>query len=233
MSPDELPSLLRKSSTDVAERGPACPDEHSIAAYVDGTLGTDDREPLELHLADCSYCLAQVGLLSREHAVSATEAVPEPTIARARALAKPPARRRVFPAPQWAAAAAVVLALAVLVSLPRPPGTTSTDWRFDTPTTRTGTSHSLQLLSPGEGMTVDRTQLTVRWSAIPGARYYDVRLVTEVGDVVAEERVTGTEWHPKNRAALRPDLEYFVHVDAYVSDGNAIGSEHLSFHVSE
>jgi len=50
---------------------------------------------------------------------------------------------------------------------------------------------------------------------------------------VTEERVTGTEWRLKNPTALRPGLEYFVHVDAYVSDGKAIGSEHVSFHVSE
>jgi ribosomal protein L27 len=68
---------------------------------------------------------------------------------------------------------------------------------------------------------------------VSGARYYDVRVVTEAGDVVAEQRLTGTEWHPGSRAALRPDLEYFVRVDAYVSEGNAIGSEHVSFRVAE
>lgn len=230
MTPDDLPSLLRTSSADAPERVPTCPDEHSIAAYVDGTLETNAREPLELHLADCSHCLALVGLLSREHVVTAAEAVPEPTIARARALAQPRSRRRVSLAPQWAAAAVVVLAMATLISLPRPP---DTDWPPDAPATRTGNSPGLRLLSPGEGMTVDRTQLTVRWSPVAGARYYDARVVTEAGDVVAEERLTGTEWHPKERAALRPDLEYFVHVDAYVSDGNAFGSEHVSFHVSE
>ena len=230
MTPDELSSLLRISSTDAGERGPTCPDEHSIAAYVDGMLGTDDREPLELHLADCSHCLALVGLLSREHGVAATEAVPDQTVAQARALAKPNFRRQPFRTPAWAAAAVVVLAVAVLISLPRP---ADTGWSPDAPATRTSNSRGLQLLSPGEGTTVDRAQLTIRWSPVSGARYYDVRVVTEAGDVVAEQRLTGTEWHPASRAALRPDLEYFVRVDAYVSEGNAIGSEHVSFYVSE
>ena len=121
MTPEELSSLLRISSTDTGERGPTCPDEHSIAAYVDGMLGTDDREPLELHLADCSHCLALVGLLSREHGVAATETVPDQTVAKVRALAQPSFRRRPFRTPAWAAAAVVVLAVAVLISLPALP----------------------------------------------------------------------------------------------------------------
>lgn len=214
MTPDELPFLLRASRADATERGPDCPDEHALAAYVDGVLGPDAREPLELHLADCSYCLALIGLLSRE--------------------AEPRSRRRWFVPPQWAAAAAVaVLAVTALVRLSQPTTTADAGWQSDVPATRNGSAPSLRLLSPGEGKTVDRQELAVRWAAVPGARYYDVRVVTDTGDVVAEEHVTGTEWRPKSETALRPGLDYFVYVDAYVSEGNAIGSEHVSFRVSE
>jgi hypothetical protein len=68
---------------------------------------------------------------------------------------------------------------------------------------------------------------------VPGAHYYDVRVVTDAGDVVTEAHVTGTDWRPMELAALRTGLEYFVHVDAYVSAGKSIGSEHVSFHVSD
>lgn len=233
MTPDELSSLLRASRTDAPERDPACPDEHSIAAYVDGTLESATRERLELHLADCSHCLALVGLLSRAQEAPAAEAPPEPVITRARSLARTRSRRWGFPAPQWAAAAAVVLAVGTLVLVSQTPGPTRAIWQSDAPTVRTGTSPSLQLLSPDDGATIDRTQLTVRWSTVLGARYYDVRVVTEAGDVVIEDQVTGTEWSPKNHASLRPGLEYFVRVDAYVSEGKSIGSEHTSFQVSD
>ena len=236
MTPDELSSLLRASPTNSPGRGPACPDEHAIAAFVDGTLGTDAREPLETHLADCTHCLALVGLLSRGRAAHATESAPEPAIVRARALAQPRSRHwRPF-APQWAAAAVAVLAMAALVRLSQPSGPTADSGeRSDVPTTRTGTATlpGLRLLSPSPGTTVSRKQLIFRWTAVPGTHYYDVRVVTDAGDVVTEEHVTGTEWRLKNPTALRPGLEYFVHVDAYVSDGKAIGSEHVSFHVSE
>ena len=63
MSPNDLTSLLRRARTGHPERTPACPDEEQIAAYVDGTIEPEAREPLELHLADCDACIALVGLL--------------------------------------------------------------------------------------------------------------------------------------------------------------------------
>jgi hypothetical protein len=233
MTPDALSSLLRASQTDATEPGPACPDEHSVAAYVDGTLTDDDRDSFELHLADCSHCLALVGLLSREYTVAATDPVPELAIARARTLAQPAARRGRSFAPQWASAAVVVLAAAALVRFAVLPQSADTEWRPDAPTTRTTKSAGLSLLSPAPGSTVGRNQLAVRWTPVPGAHYYEVRVVTDAGDVVTDEQVTGTEWRPGNQAALQPGPEYFVHVDAYVSEGKSIGSEHVSFHVSE
>ncbi len=227
MTPDALSSLLRASRTDATEPGPACPDEHSVAAYVDGTLAETDRDSLELHLADCSHCLALVGLLSRERAVTTAEPVPELAIARTRTLANAGARRGRPFAPQWAAAAVVVLAAAALVRFAVLPQSA------DVPTTRTAPSPGLSLLSPGPGAIVGRNQLTVRWTPVAGAHYYDVRVVTDAGDVVTEQQVSGTEWRPRNPAALRPGLEYFVHVDAYVSEGKSIGSEHVSFRVAE
>jgi len=236
MTPDELTSLLRASPTDSPGRGRMCPDEHAIAAFVDGTLAADAREPLEIHLADCTHCLALVGLLSREHTADATKPAPEPAVARARRLAQPRSRRWGSFQPQWAAAAVVVLAVAALIRLSQPTGMApgSPD-PSEAPTIRSGKAPSsgLRLLSPGAETTVSRKQLMFRWTAVPGTHYYDVRVVTDAGDVVTEERVTGTEWRLKNPTALRPGLEYFVHVDAYVSDGKAIGSEHVSFHVSE
>jgi hypothetical protein len=230
MTPDELRSLLRASRTDTPERGPACPDEHSIAAYVDGTLETSARESLESHLADCSSCLELVGLLCGAQEATTVDALPEPALARA--LARIPSRRWGFPTPRWASAATVVLAVGILLLVAGPPDTIDTPWRSDAPTVRSATAPDLQLLSPTDGLTIDRTQLEVRWSTVPGARYYGVRVVTAAGDVVIEDQVTGTEWRPANQAALRPGLEYFVQVDAFVSEGKSIGSEHVSFHVS-
>ena len=114
MSLNDLTSLLRRAGTGHPDRTPACPDEQRIAAYVDGTLEPGEREPLELHLADCDACVALVGLLSRQRDTVDFDAVPELAIARARKLVNPGAgdgqpRRWHRYAPHWAAAAIVII----------------------------------------------------------------------------------------------------------------------------
>ena len=231
MTPEELPALLKARGAGSPERGRSCPDEHSIAAYVDGALGTEARQQLEDHLADCSHCLALVGLVSGELEENGPAAVPEASVARARTLARPRLRRLGPLPPQWAAAATVVLAVGLLLVVAQPRHPFDSDTWSGSPATRTAQSPGPQLLSPAEGATIDGAQLTVRWSGVAGARYYEVRLLTAGGDVVSDGHVVGTEWRPPNRAMLRPGLEYFVHVDAYVSEGKAVGSEYVSFRV--
>ena len=82
-------------------------------------------------------------------------------------------------------------------------------------------------------MTVDPRQLVFRWAAIPGSRYYEVRIVTEAGDVITEQRVMDTEWRPPGDLNLSPGVEYFVHVDAYPSEAKTIGSDHIPFRISD
>ena len=92
---------------------------------------------------------------------------------------------------------------------------------------------ALQVLYPSPGMTVDARRLVVRWEAIPGSRYYEVRIVTESGDVITEQRVMATEWRPPGDLNLTPGAEYFVHVDAYPSEAKTIGSDHIPFRISD
>ena len=44
---------------------------------------------------------------------------------------------------------------------------------------------------------------------------FRVPWVTDAGDVVIQQRVTGTTWRPPTQLDLQPGAEYFVHVDAY------------------
>ena len=138
--------------------------------------------------------------------------------------------------PQWAAAAVVVVALGALVRLSQPLGPTADSATgLNAPTTRAAaaSTHGLTVLSPGAGATVAVNELAVRWTPVPGAHYYDVRVVTDAGDVVTEQQVTGNEWRPTNPSALQPGTEYFVHVDAFITDDKAISSEHVAFRVAE
>ena len=236
MTPEDLPSLLCASLAEPSGRGTECPDEHQVAAYVDGTVATANRGGLETHLADCDYCLALVGLLSREREIPATEPVSHARVAHADGPARPKPRVGTRSVPQWAAAAVVVIAMAALIRLTQSPGPTESSTEgSDAPTTRSAaaTAPGLTLLSPTPGVDVNSGQLTVRWTPVPGTRYYDVRVVTDAGDVIAEEHVGGTEWSLSDPAVLQPGAEYFVHVDAFIADDKTVSSEHVAFRVAD
>jgi Putative zinc-finger len=236
MNPKDLPSLLRHRPVEDPGRGPACPDDQAIAAYVDGALDNGSRETIDIHLADCDHCLALVGLLSRELSADVGIAVPDGDLDRARGHTHSRGRRDGWRAPQWATAAVVLVAVAALVRLSQPLGPTDESVNAAVvPTTRTAvpSSSELTVLSPSQGAVVNPGRLTVRWTPVPGSRYYDVRIVTDAGDVVIAQQVTGTEWRPTVQSALQPGAEYFVHVDAFVADDKSVGSEHVAFRFSE
>jgi anti-sigma factor RsiW len=236
MNPDHLTSLLAAGAAVDPTRSAACPDEHQVAGYVDGGLDEAERQQVELHLADCRHCLALVGLLSRERDADAIESVPDEVVAPARTpvTKRPQPRWRL--APQWAAAAALVLAVPLLLQLGRNLDRgTEGQGSPDPPAARTFASSAagLQVLSPGAGTAVDAGRLSFRWTEVSGTPYYDLRIVTDAGDVVIQQRVTGTTWRPPTQLNLQPGAEYFVHIDAYLSGGKTVSSDHVPFRVSE
>jgi anti-sigma factor RsiW len=236
MHPDPLTSLLAEGATDDPGRSPECPDEHRIAGYVDGGLDEVSRAQVERHLADCRHCVALVGLLCRVRDTDASEPVPDEVLAQARALVTRAPQRRWRLAPQWAAAAALVLAVPLLLQTGRNLDRGATgQGRPETPATRTFAppEAGLHVLAPGAGAAVDARRLSFRWTEVPGTPYYDVRIVTDAGDVVIEQRVDGTSWRPSGQLDLRPGAEYFVHVDAYPSGEKAVSSGHVPFRISD
>ena len=237
MNKERLTTLLAEGAADTPGRSATCPDEHRIAGYVDGRLDEAARAQVECHLADCEHCPTLVSLLCRVRGAEAiVEPVPDELLAQARALVtqEPPRRWRL--APQWAAAATLVLAVPLLLQIGRNldrgaegqgrPAAAATRTLGPTPA-------GLQVLSPGRGTAVDARSLRFRWTEVSGTPYYDVRIVTDAGDVVIQQRVTGTTWQPPARLGLQPGAEYFVHVDAYPSGDKAVSSDHVPFRVSD
>jgi anti-sigma factor RsiW len=237
MNKERLTTLLAEGAADTPGRSATCPDEHRIAGYVDGRLDEAARAQVECHLADCEHCPTLVSLLCRVRgAEEIVEPVPDELLAQARALVtqEPPRRWRL--APQWAAAATLVLAVPLLLQIGRNldrgaegqgrPAAAATRTLGPTPA-------GLQVLSPGRGTAVDARSLRFRWTEVSGTPYYDVRIVTDAGDVVIQQRVTGTTWQPPARLGLQPGAEYFVHVDAYPSGDKAVSSDHVLFRVSD
>ena len=236
MNEDRLKMLLTPRSAAVVHRGPDCPDEHLVAGFVDGGLDSATRARIEAHLADCSHCLALVGLLCRGRDTAAVEPVPGVARERAHAPATKLPQRRWRPTPQWAAAAALVLVVPLLLLMGRNLERGSEgQGRPATAVTRTISEDpsGLQLIAPASGSAVDVQRLVFRWTEVRGTPYYDVRIVTDSGDIVVEQRVNGTSWQPSAPLKLQPGAEYFVHVDAYPSGDKAVSSGHVPFRLSD
>ena len=242
MNHDRLMSQLAAGAAVAPARAPDCPDEHVVAGYVDGGLHLTACREFERHLADCPHCLALVGLLGRERDAAALEPVPDLVVARARALVteREPRRSKFAPrwkfVPQWAAAAALVLAVPLLLQLGRNQDSGfEGQGRPEPAATRAlaPADGGPQVLTPGAGAALDAGGLTFRWTEVPDTPYYDVRIVTDAGDVVIEERVTGTSWQPRVQLDLRPGAAYYVHVDAYPGGEVAVSSDHVPFTVAE
>ena len=176
MNPERLTNLLAAGANAEPPGPSACPDEHLIAGYVDGGLDDDSRAGVELHLADCGRCLKIVGSLCRERRPAGSEV---------------PVRRTWQSAPWWAAAATVVLAVPFALHFSR--NLDSGDagqGRPPAPAVRTfgPDPASLRVLSPLPGSATDPQQLAFRWTEVAGSPFYDVRIVTDAGDVVIGQR---------------------------------------------
>lgn len=235
MNPEDLERLLAVAAAETPERSPPCPDEHEVAGYVDGALDGPASEALERHAADCGHCLALIGLLSRERGAVAVEASVPAATGAARARAAERSQRRWRLAPRWAMAATLVLAVPLLLQLGRD-GDIGADGQGPAgPATRTRTvpGGELQVLLPPAGAAVEAGPPVFRWTEMPGSPFYDVRILTDDGDVVARARVPGTSWQPPPQVVLEPGAEYYVLVDAYPAGDRAVSSEHVPFRVPE
>lgn len=234
MKQEDLTLLLRAPPSGNPARTPQCPGYQELSAYVDGSLDDAGHQLIEEHLTGCGGCIRLVALSSHQRGSESTTPTPELVLAHARRLAasQKPGRVRRFTV--WASAAAVLLALTLLVQSQRElspdieAGATDRTIRTVSPAIT-----PVHVLSPLAGVSVDAGELVFRWTEMPGSLYYDVHIVSEAGNLIWEERVTGTRWTGVDTLALVPGVEYFVRVDAYLSNAKTVSSEHVAFTVSE
>jgi hypothetical protein len=228
MDDRKLQELLRRGAPQTWEWAPVCLDEHQVAAYVDGTIPESARNDVELHLADCERCTLLVGTLSRLE-IESSDAPTAEVLERARDLVPAGRGRWAKYLPQAAAAAVIALAVGVVFNLRQEtPVQSEADYR----TTRGVTAaQAMEVLSPAAGSGVLAEEFEVRWTELPGTRYYLVRIVTTAGSLVTEERVTDTHWRPGVGVMLEAGQEYYVRVEAYPAVGPSTGSIHVPFTV--
>ena len=218
MDRKHLISSLQSSAVGADDGTPFCPDDHDIAGFVDRTLGDSERILIERHLPDCQACVSRVGLVTR--LMRDDEAnVAKPTAARTW-------RQTV---PRWAVAATVLLTIGWFASSP------ILDQSDDYTAVRSISSvlSPPEILAPSSGILGEREGFVIRWTEVPGSLYYEIRVVTDAGDLLSEARVNNTEWTIDHELHLEPGREYFIRVDAYLSDSQTIRSEHMPFRLKD
>ena len=238
-----------------------CLDESQIAAYADGRAVEPEKKRIEAHLADCEFCLSQVAFLVQIEKAELPGAVPESLLARARDRVGSSARVTLIPA--WgrlaAAAAVACLAVAVTVSVrysrlrtpssaanhPSQPsvGTPSgAQPALTNPSAETGEvrggrgeteSSPLTVVFPAPDSVVSRKGLQLRWGAVPGALYYDVRLMTAEGNLVWERRTEVDSLRVPDDVKLETDHKYYLLIRADLPEGKTVESRAVAFSVVE
>ena len=250
MNTDELKSIL-KQSTDAAERQIACPGDNKLASYMDGGLSERDHGRFELHLADCHFCIERVGILARAAEAEPAIHTPEFPQTHTAKLAGIPRLEKIGDQqsrwkriPRWAAAAVVVLAFGVLSQMFSPvsndPGLSTT---VEISAQSSGMLRETRNINPGamvpnflsshDGMIVIPGDGAFRWTPVPDSLYYQLRIVSDEGDLVWQGRVNSTQWNLPLNLSLSPGAEYFVRVDAYLTEAKALSSDYLLFRVGD
>lgn len=240
MEKDGPRSLLRQT-TGVPERQPGCPQDELVAAYMEGGLSDAGHRKFEAHLADCAWCLERVGILGRANESDTREQVPELLLARACKIPNP-SRHTVSKwrnAPALAAAAVLVLTLGFLVSNPAIRDTASqpvSSGDMDiTQSTRSIDPGGLQptQYSPGNNISVKFADGMFEWTPVNDNLFYQVRIVTAEGDLLWRERVLGEQWKPPGGLVFSPGEEYFVRIDAFLSETMSVNSDYIAFRTPE
>jgi len=231
MNQEKLKTLL-KQSDETVERQADCPDDYQLASYMEGGLSERDHGDFEAHLADCPFCIERIGVLGR--AGESKAANPESDQSRIHTGNS----SYWLKAPRWAAAAMVVVAVGFITNRQLPsraptvsnelPGPRIVTERFAEPA-----SPIPEILSPLENSSVDPQDLVFRWKGVPDSLFYDIRIVSDDGEMITRKRVWDTQWSLPTDLQLQAGAEYFVRVDAFVSEGKALSSEHTAFRIDD
>lgn len=87
------------------------------------------------------------------------------------------------------------------------------------------------LVFPQEGAVVSAAEVEFRWSAVPQALFYEVRILSAEGDLVWEQRVDGTRTRIPASALSQQRGKIFVSVRAQLPDGRSRKSPVVGFTV--
>jgi len=255
MIPEFLNRILGTGKAPRTKRGWRCPDEITLAAFIDTQMGQQARARILNHLQDCRYCCDQVAAALRFQSGQIPSDVPPGLQAQARILAERKGSGRGMPVLRWGtlAAAAASIALVVGVTYRQPaslptqsavqPAPTSVSpappapppVAVDSPSIRSRQNGAAapDLLFPLDGGVVSSTGIEFRWKRVTTALSYDVRVVTEDGDVVWESRTGDSRINLPSSIHLTAGELFYVRVGANLPEGKIVIAKVVGFKVKK
>jgi hypothetical protein len=180
-----------------------------LAAYLDGTLDSQDRERVESVLASNPEARAELIEASR-----LVTTLPSTS----------PARRRPWGLISVAAVAAVGI-LAIGPTLLRKPATVPVATERRVPIEE---ATRIRVASPAEGAVVDGSSVRFTWNAVSGATY-QLTLTNAEGGAVWQATTADTSLAIPADVKLSPSSSYYWNVDALAADGSSTTSGIKSF----
>jgi hypothetical protein len=227
--------LLKLQSSELTGRTPFCPEDQQIAGYFEGGLPGDERVTLEMHLADCRYCQARIGLLNQLEVYGDSAPVSELDLAAAKQLGNRVHASGWKRKGQWAAAAMVVIAVASVInyrlSTGEAPGANpaAEAGRQLRSIDRNATRLDVLIDAPSSAVTAGSS---VRWAEVSGNIHYNVYVLSADGDVLLKQRTSDTEWILQRDLRLTTGDDYFLRIEAVLPDGGTLNSRHIHFKAS-
>jgi len=248
MGEDDFPAMRSESSQNPPPRGWTCPDDLTIAAYVDNVLSQTRKARVELHLSKCERCrviVTDVVKLQRELELP----LPPSELGRIPVQLAPAVSAR----SRWIWAPAAAMALIVLItaiislvlepqkllvaSLPLPSAPkiakaeplTSRNRPAPEILRKRQLSEALPvILFPRQDSIVVGDHLEFNWKPVSHSRYYEISVVTSDGDLLWEGQTEKSVLHLPSEVVLKRG-SYFVWVMAYLADGRVAKSSPVRF----
>ena len=212
-----LASDVRRAMRDAGDADGKCLDEMAIAALAEGVATDDARVAATVHLVTCASCRSQLAELRA--------ALDDSAIAAALPSGGATGRRRsaIMGVSAAGLAAAAVLTFAIRANLAR----------HETAAPMRDESGAL-VVAPVAVAPVDVVSggLVFRWSSVPGANMYRVRVFDPEGVVVWETQTSDTTVAPASATTLERGARYLWKVEARTDFDRWVGSALTEFKLS-
>jgi anti-sigma factor RsiW len=197
-----------------------CPDDQTLAAFVDGQLTESSRDETAVHLDTCAVCFDRVAAIA--HAAGASVFVPPELV---RTVTAP---SRGLPGWRtWLPAGAVAAGLLLAVAVSRPSSPVMTPAGPPTPAEPVR-SRGAAVLTPVVEVPRDDEPLEagfqVRWRSPESAVFSEVKLTTAGGDVLWSTEVQGAVSQLEVPVAPRANGIAYLWVTAHLPEGRKVSS---------